>query len=803
MAPLILLIAVASTAADAGQDRVIVLAASQVVPKSSTAELSFSLPDVRQGEQVRLALDARVNYSGWCANNPAMVAAVNGSAILGADLINKPLEYHCKNGRDAFWSTPGGSSWLLFSWPDFSVERVRAYASPVAIVETDPFHFVWDITRHVKPGKNTVSVRHDEITAEAHWLALRDVRVEVGPPLESGNRSIMVTPAPTGDLPTYVPRGPQPLLMRAALSRVRLSTGGAIRLTAGERTLNVASRTSEPAGRWATTGEDAWQPIPPGTSRKAEWSCHGYRVTRTVAVRDDHLHVTDTFTSTSRSLGGVMCENRLVISEKPIETRLAGRPPYAASQIESAGPHPTVMARWRDLVVGLVAEDDVFRAHCLAFARPDSVGLADHELGISPGQSQTVEWSIYPIPRGDYWDFVNAVRRNWGANYPIPGPHVFVDWSFAAHRDEYLRNWVRSRGISMVSSPDAMFDEGKAAMGTAIPMAKTFCARTAGWIRQLHAAAPGVKALVYINCSLSTEPGAAAKYADSKLVDPSGNQLTMAAGSPQGVTMAPLFISTTEDSYGRAMMKVVRYIIEDLGADGVYHDVLCSANYGARAYRTAWDGATVMIDPNTHEVSGKCSSVALLQRSWHVALVEYLRGRGKTIIGNGPVETRTMLQLKIPVFVETGFTNSSALETHFGSPWAYGNQPWADPHRGFYYNTAYSLRRLLNYGAVLALPGWSEEPKGTSFLQRIYPITPLEIRAGMVLGEERIITNRSGRYGWPDGSPAEVYVFDANGKQVAQPRVREHANEQGSVLTEVRMPSDHFAVLVRKGEVRH
>ena len=67
----------------------------------------------------------------------------------------------------------------------------------------------------------------------------------------------------------------------------------------------------------------------------------------------------------------------------------------------------------------------------------------------------------------------------------------------------------------------------------------------------------------------------------------------------------------------------------------------------------------------------------------------------------------------------------------------------------------------------------------------------------MVLGEDRIVTNRSGRYGWPDGSPAEVYVFDADGREVARPQV-DRVTEGGRALTEVRMPSDHFAVLVRK-----
>jgi hypothetical protein len=245
------------------------------------------------------------------------------------------------------------------------------------------------------------------------------------------------------------------------------------------------------------------------------------------------------------------------------------------------------------------------------------------------------------------------------------------------------------------------------------------------------------------------------------------------------------------------MMAVAQWIVNDLEADGLYHDVFCSAGYGARAYNAPWDGCTVAIDPKTHAVIGKVSSIALLQQPWHVALVRYLRERGKMMTANGAVETRTLLDLHIPVFVETGFSFSSLLDTHLGSPWGYGNYPARDPARGLYYNTAYNLRRILDYGGVLALPGWSEEPKGTTFLHLMYPITPIELRQGIVLGEERIITNRSGRYGWPDGSAAEVCVFDGDGQPVARPLVKEVLDGDRR-LTEVRMPSDHFAILVRK-----
>ena len=56
--------------------------------------------------------------------------------------------------------------------------------------------------------------------------------------------------------------------------------------------------------------------------------------------------------------------------------------------------------------------------------------------------------------------------------------------------------------------------------------------------------------------------------------------------------MAPLFISTTENSYGRAMMAVVPNASSRISeADGVVPRCRSAlASYGARAYRAPWDG---------------------------------------------------------------------------------------------------------------------------------------------------------------------------------------------------------------------
>jgi hypothetical protein len=60
------------------------------------------------------------------------------------------------------------------------------------------------------------------------------------------------------------------------------------------------------------------------------------------------------------------------------------------------------------------------------------------------------------------------------------------------------------------------------------------------------------------------------------------------------------------------------------------------------------------------------------------------------------------------------------------------------------------------------------------------------------------LTNRSGRYAWPDGSDADVYVFDGNGKQAQSPAVS-RGTAQGRTTIEIRMPGDCFAVLVKRG----
>jgi hypothetical protein len=226
-------------------------------------------------------------------------------------------------------------------------------------------------------------------------------------------------------------------------------------------------------------------------------------------------------------------------------------------------------------------------------------------------------------------------------------------------------------------------------------------------------------------------------------------------------------------------MEVCRLIAERLDAN-VYIDEITASNVPAfGAYPGTWDGCTVAIDPVSHAVTGKLSSAILLMQPWRAALMKYLKARGKTAIANGPFYTRTMMGWGLQCFVESGPENA-----HLGHPLClthYSGPP--TPAR------CQAARRFLDQAGILFVALAPNAP--------VFPITPIELRAGVVIGEERMLTNRSGRFGWSDASSADVYVLDGQGKRVQNPDVKE-VRQGDKVMTELRLPPEHLGILVRR-----
>jgi hypothetical protein len=743
---------------------------------------SFELPAVPAGQQVRLSLDMRIDDSGFGGSNGSLALNVNGDHAIGApNLLNKRPFFVTADGGDAFWTNGGseGTVWRAIYAPDFS-DRVRTERTAYGMPEDDAYHFVFDITQFVTPGKNTLSFETQGVAGKI--LVLRHVQVEVGAPLPTPEAALP-KPAPAGEVPVYVAAAPQSVPME-----VQLSPKGALRLKVAGKSFGILSRTSDPDGKWATAGASDWKTLAAGETGSAQWQGAGYKVSRAVSVQEDRICVADTITNTSDKLIGVIYENRAALADRPAATFLAGRRTLKEVEETHEPRHPTAIATWPGLALGLVAEDDNLRAHIRIFAEAGTIGLADPMLGIPPNGSHTLEWSIYPAPGGDYWSVVNAIRRHWGANYRIEG--VMFAWSYTGLKmtDDLKaqRDCLERRGATWLISSQTSYEEyGHMAEGPAIRLAKVWYEAWIHAVEMAHQSGPEYRALLYVHPQICNEPNCQKLYADSIYKDARGKPTTYYGAQ------YPMFLVTTENAYGKALMKTVEQILTETQCDGFYVDGWSYDPYEWAA-EPPWDNCSVNIDPDKHSVTGRITSTVLLQQPWKVNFVKYLREHGKMMLGNGGNMTRTLQQLRMPVFVEA-WSTAAVVNLQLDTP--YGLGAWDDSG-----NDRARLRmasRMLNNGGLLVPWSWPDKPEGLHYIKLMYPMTPVELHAGVVLAEEKIVTNRSGRFGWPDNSPAQVYVFNGDGRMVENPAVKE-IRDGDELLTEVRMPSDHLAVLVKK-----
>ena len=733
-------------------------------------------------------LDARVDWPTLAGSNPWLRVSINGNFLTKENLLNKRNDFKVYNGMDMTWVT--GDRWRVLYSPDFEA-ATKEETDPMATPGVDSYRFVWDITQLVKPGENTLKIYNLSLLPEPTTMVLRNAQVEVGKAIASPNIDV-ITPAPTGPLATFVARESE----KEAL-QIDLAQDGGIGLKVAQKYFSIATSTSVPDGKWYETAAENNSPktqqINSGQTGNANWKTAQYDVNRQVKVLSDHVHISDTFTNRTDQLIGVIIRHHLKYPEVPTSLQLAGRParPTVASTYDVAE-HPSVFAQWPDVGLGLIAEDDVFRVHVKSYSDIDGAGIADEQLGIVPNGSVTLEWDIYPTPKtdsraGDYWDFVNAVRRNWGSNYTIPGPFAFVPRFDASKPASWFADWLHSRGEKIVTGGIAQYADGNYAHGTGILTAPEFNAHEREVVDKIHAAAPDVKYLAYFHGQLSNEPDADKKYADSLLLNDKGEHISYPYSTPM-----PLFLPTRENSYGKALWKYVHIALDEMKADGLYWDemtysVLKYANLGQ------WDNHTVIIDPQTHAVVGKQTSVPLVMQPLHVEISHYLRDHGKILMANGQAMTRTMLNEHIVRFVECQ-SYQSLLNTHFGCPIGLGNH-FPEENQA---DTARHIREMLQYGATYyADTVYQEKPPTWPFVSVMFPITPVELRAGILLGKERIQTAISGNFGWPDGAAADVYVIDGEGNRETSPQVKD-VGTAGRHLYEIRMPSDHFAVLVKK-----
>ena len=714
---------------------------------------TFNAEKIPQGLDAVLVLKARLDTPKVAGHTQAMRVTLNGTPLEGNRLVNKPIRVPARSG--AIYSMASGSRMTTYYSPDFTSPDDHPHYGLLKNVSACLFEF--RVTDLVKPGENELIVEHAADSRIARKLVAADARIETRQPLpKSQGRAA----APTGPLDRHEPQ----TTFRTDYT-CRELPGARIEIGIGGEKYAVASRFSTPVPAWVD-GEN-------------EFFGHQRRIEK----RAEAILVFDTFTNLTSENLPLMHRHEIDLAGQDASVWLAGlkRPTGTGSSSDSA--NPTSYAATGAAGIGLIALDDAFRLHIKNEAPGGGIGLVDANLALKPGATYTAEWAIVPTERGDYWPFLNACRRLVDANFTIPGAFAFMRASQLTEpwSDEKTRDFIRFKDAMYACASIGSYG-GRYAHGTAFQHVSHDAYREA--FARRSRLVPEVKNLVYFHCFLDTTDGAAEAFADSRTLLSNGEQANY------GKPFQRLFFPTQTNSYGAAVGKNVDIILDEIGATGVYWD---EHEYSSRKfhYGEPWDGVSCDIDPKRMTIGRLKSSVTLISEPWRLALARRILERGP-LVGNGVPRTRAMAALTFPCFVETG-SITNCTRAHLYSPIALGDHLTERSEEDAYG----TMLAALDFGCVYH---WYNDilviPTHHHLTRYMYPITPLELHAGFVIGKERIVTNRSGLFGFGDTARHEVHVFDHEGREVEgfeAPSIR----EDGKTYTELRLPGRWSAAVVR------
>jgi hypothetical protein len=716
-----------------------------------THALEFEAPEVPEGKAAYLYFRGRIDSSRPAGYAPVLELDLNGHRIEGTRLTNRPMTSTYRSGRTMNFASGAGLIALCYG-PDFDATDKDNKYGLVDTPRSCDYEFL--VTDLLKVGANTLELitRTDKRDKWRFHFADLALLFKAPPSLAAERR-----PAPTGEIPVIAPR-----LEFAKGYTVERTGPAALRVTVGSETFDVQSRFSSPDGKW--------------NQGPTEFFAHERRIEELT----EGIRVFDTFTNLTDENLPLMQRHECDLGDRLQKKWLAGVSPYSDEVSMSQPANPTTFGVTETEGIGFMPENDEFQVHVVNYCLGGLLGVADNGFVLRPGASYTAEWTIVPVPSVDFWDFINAARRLRDANFTLPYQFAFL--SAREHDEDFLRRFIEHKSPDLVcASIGYPRYKGMYAHGTAFQQVDhSYYANHDRRIREMF---PSVKTSVYYHCFLDVIDDGDTTYADARTLRPDGTQATY--GKPYD----RIFFPTLANDFGRDTARNIDFIWNQCEADGVYWDELAYSAY-AYHYGEPWDGCSGAIDPTTHQLRQLRSSVTLISEPWRMRELKRCIEHGP-FIANGQPHTRTVARLKFQRFVETA-SISSCLKAILYSPIALGDHIGEKTEQDAYR----WMLKALDYGCVY---NWYSEGVATAYptlAAHMFPITPLELHEGYIIGRERIVTNTSGYFGWGDGSTHEVHVYDETGREVedfAAPLV----TREGATFTELRIAEDWSAAIIR------
>ena len=561
-----------------------------------------------------------------------------------------------------------------------------------------------------------------------------------------------------------------------------------------------------PAG---AAGVPDWKPTvkSAGDVVTLEARAGGYALHREIRLDGRRIRIRDTLRNRTDKPVGVVLRNELTLPNlpKPGTYRLAGTDRESLSN--GCAANPTVFASQGGSGVGVVVEDNVYRLQLELLRHANTFRLETTHFGVAAGASYTLEWTMYPGPSPDFFDFVNRVRRDWKVNYTIDGPYVF---------DDKVVSGRRARIYAFGPWLDYHHD------GT--QSRERYRRKIAPTIAGLRRDAPDAILMPLLETNLYTfvkskiPDGEKLPGSDRKtgrygfVLDKKQSEILDAALGPWKdsvlrATGGRIIVDTYYEGYHKNkndlfnlllylrdgnhrfqfFMDQIDFCLDTLGFDGIYIDQFSQAGSLDRKDRCSydrWDGHTVDIGPNGR-ITGTRTDCNLIGATARARILERIFAKGGKVVINGQSTVRETRSLPAWRFQEMDNDNVNPLDFLHEKPSIYywqargllgcplilgvrpvrygeaGRKHWAE---AITKGVITALRNgVLYYYYTSTIPASGPGAGGYGPVNHMFPFTPVELHAGWLVGRERIITCVSRTFFWPGETKPTLVRFNLKG----------------------------------------
>ena len=548
-----------------------------------------------------------------------------------------------------------------------------------------------------------------------------------------------------------------------------------------------------------------------------------YSLRRTVRLDGDRVEFADTLTNVSDGPVGLLVWNNVDTPTAFLETHSPGEKAFGEN------PSVFLAGEKGNLAVMLEDNVSRMRYDAVLGVPANRARIRISDLAIDVGKSLTLRWSLYSLDnKTNYLTFINRTRRDWKSNFAVDGPFAYFHpaapsssgWWLPWKDPEQLKAYLARKRLGVVAFlPFLDYDPGYfhdvpsrgeykkimleiiAALKTADPDIKCIGSIECDWVTIDPKKIEGGEKLPY--CEPGKPSGEVALTAEqTRVIDESDLPWKDSAKrNAEGNLTLELYRRGGKDKQGKAqtalavypivgnhqydfLLDQVKFLLDDVGFDGFYIDQFSMVNSTIRTYGK-WDGVSAEIDADTGKIKRKYFDANLAGISARVNLCQYALDRGKIVVANTYATSREEQALPVnrvsevwnafdPMATPDGAKPSLVpllLRGSLASPIALGVQGRPKEkdtaRRTIKAVVGYLRHGLLYYHYHIGdIPQTGEGSGEYGPINHMFPITPIELGEGFLIGKERIVTAVSMNHLWSkEGKPAARF-FDLTGRAV-------------------------------------